>query len=143
MVARQGKLSAGGFSESCPRTVIGAPRTENSSFSEARSHRVGIWLRKSDCFLHAFKPAQAGEGVQRCCKSKGLDPAGVTAQCLPHGAALGDAGLADEDEQVEVPSREGEQILVEPGIGGQIQGSVRVASLAGGHALPPTLFGAK
>jgi len=72
-----------------------------------------------------------------------LDPEGAIAEDLAHRAALGDAGLADEDEQVEVALCKGEQVLVEPGVGGQDQGAVRAAGavfLAALHAFAPLVW---
>ena len=71
-----------------------------------------------------------------------LDPAGLAVEHGPHGAALGQAPGADQDQEVEMPLRKRAQILLQPLVGRQVQHLVRLIPAAffpHGHGVSPAV----
>src|SRR5262249_46329720 len=71
-----------------------------------------------------------------------LDPAGLAVEDRPDGAALGQSPGSDQDQKMEVPLGERPKVLLQPLVGRDVEGFLRVYSSAfglGRHASSPPI----
>src|SRR5262245_60941895 len=77
-------------------------------------------------------PVQLLEHAEGC--GVALDPADVATEHALDRATLGETGRTDEDEEVRMSRPECAQVLLQPGVGGDVEGPIWASGAAFGGA---------